>query len=255
MKKGDKAGQVSVYIIISIIIVAIIALLFFLLNNKEDERILPSTRDPDLKVIQGNIEDCMKTVSRASLKRIGLQGGYCNKPGKEYELDWAFIPYYYDKGEIILPAKEKIETELGICFDDKFKLCMDELKFKNYEIKYSSPKTKASIAKSRVMFTVDMPLSIVKEGKTTTALDLKRYPVDLNSSLYEMIEVSNFITNSHKEDPELLCINCVVSMAKERNLYTDLIAFPYQNRTTLIMLSENRTYSEPYVFEFLNRYG
>ena len=42
-------------------------------------------------------------------------------------------------------------------------------------------------------------------------------------------------------------------MAETRNLYVDMLDFD-EETTTLVVISENYTYSEPYVFEFLNRY-
>jgi len=74
----------------------------------------------------------------------------------------------------------------------------------------------------------------------------------MNSSLNEIIEVADFITESHTSNPDLMCINCITELAKERKLYVDFIAF--EEDTTLVMILENRTMEQPYVFEFLNKY-
>ena len=67
-----------------------------------------------------------------------------------------------------------------------------------------------------------------------------------------MLEIATFITDSHKDDPDLICINCIADMAEERDMYVDLLDFA--DDSTLVVISENRTSTDPYIFEFLNRY-
>jgi hypothetical protein len=43
-----------------------------------------------------------------------------------------------------------------------------------------------------------------------------------------------------------------IKLTKEKNLFIDFIAF--EPDSTLIMLLENSTQAEPYVFQFLNKY-
>ena len=43
-------------------------------------------------------------------------------------------------------------------------------------------------------------------------------------------------------------------MAEERELYVDMLDFDDET-TTLIVISENKTQEEAYVFEFLNKYS
>ena len=51
----------------------------------------------------------------------------------------------------------------------------------------------------------------------------------------------------------MICASCVSDMAEERNLYVDMLSFDTSD-TTLVVISENMTSTEPYVFEFLNKY-
>ena len=130
--------------------------------------------------------------------------------------------------------------------------CLSKIEFQNLELKYEPSSTKATINPSSVRFTTQLPTIIEKDGNTVT-YNLNEHPVTINSSLSEILEVAEFITNSHKEDPNLICINCITELAKERKLYVDFIAF--EEDTTLVMILENRTMEHPYIFEFLNRYN
>lgn len=257
-KKFNKRGQLAVFIIVAILIVIAIILVFFAINTSKNQlnqsiwSRLGIKSDVDL--IKSTVSDCMNVKTTEALRKIGLQGGFYNKPAKAYDLDWAFVPYYYYQGQILMPNKSVVESELSNYVDNNLKTCINEVDFKNYQIDFSDSKTKTSISKSKVVFTIDMPISLKKEDKITL-IDLKRFPVVYNSSLNEILEIAQYITDSHRENPDMICINCVVNMAKERKVYVDMMAFPYDPRTTLVMISENRTMPEPYLFEFLNKYG
>ncbi len=260
MKKREmiKSAQISLFIIIAIILVVLFLFLFISIKGSGDSELGNSLLSrlgikSDVDIIKNSIVQCMKKDSRDALRLIGIQGGFYKKPGRQYELDWAFIPYYYDKGQILMPSKERIESELSAYMDDNFVPCLNELDFKNYDLSYGISKTETLIMKNKVIFTIDLPVS-VKKGDKVTMLDLEKSPVTYNSSLFDILEVSKYITDSHQEDPNMICINCVVNMAKERRLYVDMLAFPYASSTTLVMISENYTSPEPYLFEFLNGY-
>ena len=67
-----------------------------------------------------------------------------------------------------------------------------------------------------------------------------------------MLTIAEYITQSHKDDPDYICMNCLAQLSKQKNLFVDFIAF--EEDTTLVMIIENTTQSEPYVFQFLNKY-
>ncbi|MFA5856522.1 MAG: hypothetical protein WC867_04140 [Candidatus Pacearchaeota archaeon] len=258
MKKRGEKAQVAIFVIVALVIIVIIGIFMFIKGSSNSD-ICESFGckvglKSDMDVIKGAISDCSNTETRKALKRIGLQGGFYNKPESFYQLDWAFIPYYYDKGNFLMPEKTKIESELSSYVDSKFEECVKDLSFNNYELEITKPKTSSKITKSKVTFSINVPINI-KKGSEVTTFNLNQETITYNSTLNEMIELAKYITESHKENPELICINCIVELAKENKLYVDFIQFPYEERTTLVMLSENKTYSEPYVFEFLNRYG
>lgn len=250
-----KKGQTTIFIILAIVIIIIIAVFFFLKDTTEDrgrDYFIEQGLQPSINNVQNFIVDCLETNAKDALIKIGIQGGYFNKPSNFFDMQWAFIPYYYDQGTFLQPTQQQIETELSNYVDSNMEKCLSKIEFQNLELKYQASSTKATIQPSFVRFTSELPTVIEHEGNTVT-FDLDQYPVAINSSLKEIIEVATFITNSHKENPDLMCINCITELAKERKLYVDFIAF--EEDTTLVMILENRTMEHPYIFEFLNRYA
>ena len=80
-----------------------------------------------------------------------------------------------------------------------------------------------------------------------------KYELSIESYLNEIYEVADFITESHKKNPELMCINCIIELAKERDIYVDFISI--SDDSTLVMLLENKTTEKPYIFQFIYKYN
>lgn len=253
----SKRSQTTIFIILAIVIVIIIGVFFFVRSSSQKENLgreyfQQQGLTPSVKNIQDFIVDCQEEISKDALIRIGIQGGYNNQPDYYFDMEWAFIPYYYHQGLFLMPSKQTIEAQLSSYIDENLESCLDEITFPTFELRYSQPKTISSIRASEATFKTTLSTRIEHEGNTIT-FELNEHPTTLNSSLNEILEIADFITESHKQDPNMICINCVTELAKERNLYVDFIAF--QEDTTLVMILENRTMEEPYIFEFLNKYN
>ena len=253
-----KRGQISLFVIIAVIIIAIVSLIVFMnysksRSNINKEYFIEKGIEPSLNNMQEFSIDCLEETSLKALETTGIQGGYYNKPEKYYDLEWAFVPYYFYKGEILMPSKEKIQNELSNFVDDKLLVCIDELNenFKTFKISYSNPSTKTNILENKVTFTTNLDLTIDNKGKTTL-FSLNKHLVEIESSLNDILKIAEYITESHKEDKDFICINFLFQLSKEKNVYVDFIAF--EPDSTLVMIIENQTQPEPYIFQFLNKY-
>ena len=249
-------AQISVFVIVAIVIVAIV-IGFVYLNQSgsgnELEGVLSKLGvSSSASVIQSSISNCLEETSKDALVLVGIQGGFYNQPKKSFDLGWAFIPYYYDQGEFLMPSKKEIEEELGSYVDENLKSCINNLNFMDFEVSSKLSKTSVEINEGEVSFEIDLTMGFSKE-EVSVEYKLENQPLVIDSQLYEILEVAQYITDSHKEDPEMICINCVADMAKIRNLYVDMIDFS-DEVTVLNVISENVTSADPYVFEFLNRY-
>jgi len=252
----SKRAQLTVFVVVAVLLIAGVSVFYLFSCNKSDPLCRPRIDpiiNPDLNKVMNAISYCMKTDSQEALKTIGIQGGYYQEPKLSDNLGWAFIPYYYYEGQILMPAKEEIENQLSMYVDDKFPKCLDDYGIKNPNVQYSSSKTITTIRKGEVIFKIDMPVAVTRDTKTTT-IEVKDHPMIYNSSLFDIIEVADYITKSHKENDSMVCINCLVQMAKERTLYVDILNYPRGKTTALVMISENYTSPQPYLFEFLNKY-
>ena len=251
-----KRGQATVFIIIAVVIVAIIiSFMYFKKSSSEEDQGVEYFKSqglqPSINNIQDFIIDCLKTTSQDALVKIGLQGGYNNPPEQYFDMEWNFLPYYYHQGQIQRPSKSVIESELSSFVDENLDECITDIDFQGFQISYSQPQTKTTINKKTATFTTDLPV-IIKHGDNTVTFELSPNPITINSKLDEIIEIAEYITDSHQQDNQLICVNCLVEMTKQRDLYIDFISF--SDDTTLVMIIENKTMSEPYVFEFLNKY-
>jgi len=253
----NSKAQTTVFIIIAVVIVAV-AIGVFYLNQTSKQTDLKKVFTKlgiteQASTVQSSILNCLDETAENSLVVVGIQGGYYNEPEKFFDLGWAFIPYYYDNGEFLKPSTQTIENELSTYVDDNLGYCFETLEYENFDLTYKISKTKTEIKQGEVSFKTDLSLTISKSDLTAD-FELKKHPVVIESSLYDILEVADYITESHKDDPDMICINCVADMAEIRNLYVDMIDFGDDETTTLTVISENYTSSEPYIFEFLNKY-
>ena len=258
MKRGySRRGQVAVFIILAVMLVAAGGIAFVITKNGssggvDSEFFSQQDIKQGVNQIQSSVLDCETMTSNDALDLIGIQGGYYNAPKDYYDLGWAFLPYYYSEGQFLMPEKSKIESELSAYVDDNLNQCLEGINVEGFDLSYLKSKTKTTITNGKVSFAIDMPLTIKKETKTTR-FELKDNPVVVDSKLYEMIEIAKYITDSHKEDANMICINCVADMAEQRSLYVDMLDFSEKD-DVLIVISANATDTYPLTFEFLNKY-
>ena len=252
----SKRSQTTTFIIIAIAIVALIFIVYFLNQSTKESNLQKTFSQLGISIevssVQLSLLDCIEESARASLDVIGIQGGYYNKPEKFFDLGWAFIPYYYD-GSYLMPETAKIEQELAVYLDENLKFCINDLSYDEFTVNYKDSKTTAMIKEKGVSFETQADVTFKKSG-LSSEFELEKYPVEIESALSDILEVADYITESHKEDRDFICVSCVADMAEERNLYVDMLDFGDET-TTLIVISENYTHSEPYIFEFLNRYS
>jgi len=251
-----KRGQVTVFILIGILIIGIMVGAGYFINSKAKEKSdLEFFSQTEIKLqtdnIQSNIFECTNQVTQAALNTIGLQGGYYNQPENTLNFENNFLPYYYNQGKITMPSKEEINNQLSDFLNKNLKSCLDDLNFPNFELIYKIPKTKTFIKEQEVLFEIDLPISIKHQDKILK-LELNDYPVSQPSALSNILEVATFITNSHKTDSKTYCITCVAELAKQKQVYIQTTNL--NDNSVLVIIGENKTSEQPYLFNFLNKY-
>jgi hypothetical protein len=248
-----RKAQITIFIIIGVLIVAIVGAVVYFGKLKVDADLSnwPAELKPQVENIQESIINCRDDISKEALVIIGIQGGYHNAPAQSVDLSWGFIPYYYNEGAYLMPSNEVIEGELEDYVNDNLNYCIESINLGSFTLDSDVPKTEVSIKKTGVLFKIDESIIIEKE-KNKVKFELKEHPIEQASKLYQILEIADYITESHREDPDFVCINCVAEMAQEREVYVDMLEF--DETTTKVMILENKTSEEPYLFEFLNKY-
>ena len=181
-----------------------------------------------------------------------MQGGYYNKPEDYIDFYWTFIPYFYLEGKELNPSVEKVEEELSESINKHFSECMNDVKFKDHKITFSNPKSEAILEKDKVTLTIDSTVKIEKENKIEE-IDLNKVPIEITTQLSEMIVLSAFITESHKEYNGNICISCISRKAEESNFTVKI--HDIANLTELVVLITENEQDKPHLFEFINKYS
>ncbi len=242
----EKRGQVSPFIIIAIIILVVIILVLISQKNLNFFQSSPTHS------IENNIMECAAATTRNSIEVIGIQGGYyLTKPKFYLDFETMFIPVYYAEGEYSMPTKQTIETELASYVDLNLADCLSSIKNERYSLNYSTSKTIAQIKDNEVEFNIKFPVKITKETQTTL-FDLNDKPIIHPVALDDIYEVAEYITESHRENSEEICADCLLEKTIEKDVYVNF--FDYGDNSVLVVISENRTTEEVYAFEFLNKY-
>lgn len=256
MKRGNFKAQVTLFVIIGILIVAAAGGYVYYNKIENDKRLSNEFFSQEsIKLLfdnlQSNIITCVDDVGREGLKIIGKQGGYYKKPLKYLDLNQSFVPYYYYGGDILMPNNEGISRELEGYINNNFGYCLDNLKSSGFELEYSTPISSVVINKDNVLFNVNSSIIIRKEGRSIVFYT-NDYPISQNSALSDILDVARYITDSHKLNSKMYCLSCVDKTAEEKNVYvwTNSIS----ENTVQIVIGENRTSYEPYLFNFLNKY-
>ena len=252
----EKRGQVTVLIILAVVILVGVVVFSFINNESSSSNIenafskIGATSQAN--VIESEILECIKSISEDANVVIGIQGGYYNSPEKFEDIGLAFIPYYYDQSAILQPSIQKIESELAAYLDENIDFCLNQINNNELSLSYKTSESSAKINQDSISFNTDLSITISKEGLTET-IELENHPLEISSALNDAFEIAEFITETHKEDPENICISCVTEMAEERNLFVDFLESEEES-TTLVVISKSFENQDPYIFQFLNKY-
>jgi len=251
----SKRSQVTILIILAVVV--IVGILIFSFLNKESSSLNLENAFSKIgatsqaTIIESQILECIKSISEDANVVIGIQGGYYNAPPKFEDIGLAFIPYYYDQSTL-QPSKEKIESELALYLDENIDFCLNQINNNELSLSYKTSDSSAKINQDSISFTTDLSITISKEELTET-IKLENHPIEINSPLNDAFEIATFITQTHKEDPENICISCITQMASDRDMFVDFLESE-EEATTLVVISKSYENQDPYIFQFLNKY-
>jgi len=205
MRKGEKRGQVTIFIIIAIVIVALAVLFYFLLPQIE------TTTGFDEQNPGAFIQTCIEDKINDAVETVSLQGGSIN-PEHYFTYNNVKIEYLCYTNEnyktcvvqqpllkqhIESEIKDEIQPDVVNCFN----VLKDSYERRNYNVQMEPGVTTVELLPKRVVTNFNYIVTVSK-GET------KRYDsfnVILNNNLYEFVVIANSIieweTSLGKADP------------------------------------------------------
>ncbi|MCX6750155.1 MAG: hypothetical protein NTZ83_01740 [Candidatus Pacearchaeota archaeon] len=202
-KRLNKKGQVTIFIIIALLIVAL-CILVYLYYPKIFASISPETKNPVTY-----IQECIQEQIEENVQIISLQGGsyvvdenigyFYKKEGE----DGNYVKYLCYTGSNVINTPcinqepfltEHVEQEILDSINQGIKTCFDNLvksyENKGYEVDLKEGIPKVEIIPEGVSTNFNRTLTLTKGDETNT---YRKFEVNLNSNLYEMLEVAKNI--------------------------------------------------------------
>jgi hypothetical protein len=217
-KRGNKRGQVTLFVIISILLIVAVVLYFVLSGSLSKKIQIPN----EASAVENSFLNCLEENIQLGILLLEENGGYISDQPYESSSGYApfsshlnfqgnFIPYwYYISGSSIprenVPTKETMEKELASYIEKKSTSC--GLENYNQNGFYTSPgKSKAEVIinDGNVEVNLNMDLQISNEISTYY---VKEHKVTVNSKLGELYNSALVVYN--KEQSELFLENYAV---------------------------------------------
>lgn len=192
-KKGDKKGQVTIFIIVAIVIVVAGLLIYFVYPK------IKAGAGFDSKNPSAFIQTCLEDEIKNNVKIISSQGGSLN-PEFFYLYDNSKIEYLCYTNQDYLPCvmqqpmlKQHIESEIKNSVGNQAKVCFNELKA-NYVKQGENPNlvegaTDVELLPGKIVITFNNVLTLTKAGSER----YENFKVVLNNNLYELVGIANSI--------------------------------------------------------------
>jgi hypothetical protein len=247
-----KRAQVTIFILIAVFILIGMVIYYFVVFNSKGDEIEEQINNEDVLFIRSQIIDCFEGASVDSLILVGSQGGFYNSFDNYIDFGWAKVPYYYDRGEFVDFSFDIFNSELENLMKYNSELCLSSVKHDYYEIDYENLDVDVLIREDYVDFLIDLSVNIYNDD-VSYKINLDDKLFSTKSKIKGMFEIANYIYESHKKNPKMMCISCIIDMSFERVLFVDMASFG--DNTTAVRISHNDSYSYPFLYEFLNRYS
>ena len=211
MKKGEKKGQVTIFIILAIIIVGLVAVIYMFYPQ------IRSTFITEAKNPQAFMDSCLEEDLEELVDIISSHGGYY-EPEFSYlykDTEIAYLCYtneYYVTCIVQEPMlKQTIEIEIREQIEPKVSTCLDEMqkdfRARGYQVSVQKGSTEVELLPKRVIVTSNSAVTLSKEA--TDVYD--KISVSLNNNVYELISIANsiltFETTLGRAEPTLYMDN------------------------------------------------
>ncbi|MFH0798334.1 MAG: hypothetical protein V1906_02910 [Candidatus Woesearchaeota archaeon] len=222
----EKRGQVTIYVVIGIAIVAIAILIYnfrqdIFISQWEKEQQASLTVPEKVNDVQRFVLECIEQTGTDAANIMGFQGGYIEVPEDKVppmpnnpfsnalrifpKQDYV-APYWFYKSsngvfKTIIPSKQDMEAELATYMDENMARCtLNFTMFEEFNISVGEIKSKAEIRDTKILFTVDYPVTVQIEDFTF------RFPSfyqDVQVGLGKLYNIAKELLAKSKDDTYL----------------------------------------------------
>lgn len=205
IEKEGKRGQVTIFIIIGLLIV-ILLILVYLYYPEIFSKLSKSTKNPS-----GYIQKCIRDEMEDNIEIILLQGGDFASPEKigyiykQLDEDEPIYAKYlcYTNSDRYVPCinqepflKTHVESEILNSVSDGIDNCFNSLvqsyEDEGYTVNLEEGIPKTEITENFITTNFNRTLTLVKGDETNV---YRRFQIELNSNLYEILEVADNIVS------------------------------------------------------------
>ena len=242
MKK--KRAQITIFIIIAVLIL-IIGVSIFLIKQPPKQKNIPANIQP----INSYVQECIDETAIQAVFYISERGGYYNVPEKTID---KLTPYYLYEEENYMPSKEKIQEQLSLYVNEKLNDCINDFTdFIDFEIQQDEIKTTTEIKASQVLFNINYPLKISRQGEVNNLEDFTTtVPIRLGI-VYEAIDK---IMQEQIKDTSALDPNNIYEVSIQNDINVKMIGFIEDSVIFVTTDKNSKIDNQDFIFVFANKY-
>lgn len=195
LKRLDKRGQVTIFIIVGIVIVVGILILFYLFRG-------PSILSPQITPPRDFIQNCMDESVRDSLDRVYRNGGEADISfGVKYQgEDYNYLCYnaedYLSCYNLHPLLEDQIESEIEDATKDDLQECFDKLRAdleaKRFEVSGGATSYSIDLLPGSVEINIEKEVIISGRNSTQSFNEFNFRVVD---PIYDLVKVARRIVN------------------------------------------------------------
>jgi len=246
VKKFNKKGQITIFIILAMIIV-VLGILIYMFYPEIQTALGFREENPN-----SFIQSCLQDNIKESVDKLSLQGGSINPEHfylyRDNKIDYlcytnedyktCFVQQPMLKEHVESEIKEEISEKVNECFDD----LENSFKGRGYQVSLKRKNFEVELLPKRVVAIFNYTLSL-KKGESTEIHE--QFNVVLNNNLYELISIAKSIINWETTLGDAEIKNYM-------DFYRDLKVEKYKQSegTTIYILTELNTGNK---FQFASR--
>ncbi|MBS3101657.1 hypothetical protein J4204_06020, partial [Candidatus Woesearchaeota archaeon] len=250
----DKKTQVALFLIFGLVLLIAVFFISYVTLNKAkaeaetgSEIVNVADAPSSLLPAKLNIDFCVSETAKDAVVYAGLYGGYYKVPEPKLTYFYDEVPYYAYQSRNTMPSRSAVEMQISDYVAEQLPQCIEWLQdFQGARIEGSAISVKSTIGTESVLVDIDYPITISKEGTQTQIPDFRaEVPVRLDT----IYSIASNITEGKIRNNGALCIDCLIDLASENNVFIDVVS---EKDAMIFTIFDNATKvdGDDYIFSF-----